>query len=65
MRPISTTRSVRDEFGENLTLNFRIKSNLRDVLDGQDDLIRGKEHGIDLVLRIGGKKGAKGVELIP
>ena len=65
MRPISTTRSVRDEFGGNLILNFRIKSNLRDVLAGQDDFIRGKEHGIDLVLRIGGKKNAQGVELIP
>ena len=44
MRPISTTRSVRDELGGNLTLNFQIKSNLLDVLAG-DDFIRGKNHG--------------------
>ena len=59
MRPISTTRSVRDEFGGNLTLNFRIKSNLKEVFAGQDDLIRGKKHGIDFVLRIGGKDCTK------
>ena len=45
MRPISTIRSVRDEFGGDLTLNFQIKSNLRDAFAGQDDFIRGKNHG--------------------
>ena len=45
MRPISTTRSVRDEFGGDLTLNFQIKSNLRGAFAGQDDFIRGKNHG--------------------
>ena len=45
MEPISTIRSVRDEFGGNLTLNFEIKSNLHDVFTGQDDFIRGKNHG--------------------
>ena len=44
-RPISTTRSVRDEFGGDLTLNFEIKTNLQDVFAGQDDFIRGKNHG--------------------
>ena len=65
MRPISTARSVRDEFGGNLTLNFQITLNLMEVLAGQEDLIRGKEHVIDLVLRIRGKNNAQGVELIP
>ena len=60
MRPISITRLVRDEFGGNLTLNFQIKSNIRDVHAGQDDLIRGKKHGIDSVLRIGGKDCTRG-----
>ena len=32
MRPISTTRSTRDEFGGDLTLNFQIEVNLKDVL---------------------------------
>ena len=59
MRPISTTRSVRDEFGGNLTLNFQIKPNLRNVLAGQDDLNRGKEHGICFVLRIGIRNNTK------
>ena len=45
VRPISTTRSVRDEFGGDLTLNFQIKTSLRDVFAGQDDLNRGKNHG--------------------
>ena len=45
MGPISTTGVVRDEFGGNLTLNFQIKSNLQDVFAGQDDFIRGKNHG--------------------
>ena len=45
VRPISTTRSVRDEFGGDLTLNFEIKTNLRDVFAGHDDFIRGKNHG--------------------
>ena len=45
VRPISTTRSVRDEFGGDLTLNFEIKTNLWDVFAGQDDFIRGKNHG--------------------
>ena len=40
-----TTRSVRDEFGGDLTLKFQIKSNLRDAFAGQDDFIRGKNHG--------------------
>ena len=57
--PISTTRSVRDEFDGNLTLNFRSKSNLKEVLAGQDHLIRGKKHGICFVLRIGDKNIAK------
>ena len=45
MRPISTTRSVRDGFGGDLTLNFQIKSNLRDAFAGQADFICGKNHG--------------------
>ena len=45
VRPISTTRSVRDEFGGDLTLNFQIKTNLRDVFAGQDDFNYGKKHG--------------------
>jgi len=55
VRPISTTRSVRDEFGRNLTLNFRINTNLTEVFAGQSNLIRGKNHGIDLSAGIGGK----------
>ena len=45
VRPISTTRSVRDEFGGNLTLNFQIKSSLREVFARQDDFTCGKNHG--------------------
>ena len=65
MRPISTIRSVRDEFSGDLTLNFRIKLNLNEVFSGYIDFIRGKDHGIDHVLRMGGKKRVEGVELIP
>ena len=45
VRPISTTQSVRDEFGGDLTPNFQLKTNLRDVFAGQDDFNRGKDHG--------------------
>ena len=45
VRPISTTRSVRDEFGGDLTLNFQIETNLREVFAGQDDFNHGKNHG--------------------
>ena len=65
MEPIPTTRSVRDESGGNLTLNFQFKSSLMEILYGWIDLIRRKQHGIDLVLGIGSKKNAQGVELIP
>ena len=36
-----------------------------EILCGWIDLIRGIEHGIDLVLGIESKKSAQGVELIP
>ena len=52
MRPISTTWWVRDGFGGNLTLNFRIEINLKEVFVGNNDLIRGTNHGIDFVLII-------------
>ena len=45
MRPISTIRSVRDEFGRDLTLNFQIQSNLKEVFSGWIVCIRGHDHG--------------------
>ena len=65
MRPISTTRSVRDEFGGNLTLNFQIKSNLLEVLTGQDDFIIGKIHGKAMCYESDVKELAHRVEPIP
>ena len=59
MEPSSTTQWVRDGFGGNLTLNFQFISNLKEVFAGHDDLIRGKNHDIDFVLRIGGKDCTK------
>ena len=45
MRPISTIRSVRDESGGDLTLNFQIQSNLKEVCSGWIVCIRGHDHG--------------------
>ena len=64
VRPISTVRLVRDEFcGE--TLKFSNQSRPKEVLAGWINLNRGKKHGIVLVLGIGVKKTAQGVEHLP
>ena len=65
MRPISTVRSVRDEFCGELTLNYLNQSRPKEVLDGYINLIRGKKHGIVLVLGIIVKMTAQGVEHVP
>ena len=39
MEPISSTRSVRDGFGGNLTLNFQFMTKLRSVFDGTISIV--------------------------
>ena len=65
VRPISTVRSVRDEFCGELTLNFLNKSRPKGVLVLWVNLNRGKKHGIVLVLGIGVKETTQGVEHLP
>ena len=65
VRPIFTFRSVRDEFCGELTLKFSNQSRPKEVLAGWINLNRGKKHGIVLVLGIGVKKTAQGVEHLP
>ena len=65
VRPISTFRLVRDEFCGELTLNFLNQTRTKEDLVGSIDLIRGKNHGIVLVLGIGVKMTAQGVEHVP
>ena len=65
VRPISTVRSVRDEFCGELTLKFSNQSRPKEVLAGWINLNRGKKHGIVLVLGIEVKKTAQGVEHLP
>ena len=45
MIPISTIRSVRNESSGDLTLNFQIHSNLKEVFSGWIVCIRGHDHG--------------------
>ena len=65
MRPISTFWSVRDEFCGELTLIFLNQSIPKEVFAGYINLIRGTKHGIVIVLGIGVKKAAQGVEQLP
>ena len=64
VRPISTLRSVRDEFCGELTLNFLNQYRPKEVFAGRININRGMKHGIVLVLGIGVKKTAQGVEHI-
>ena len=65
VRPIPTVRSVRDEFCGELTLKFSNQSRPKEVFAGWINLNRGKKHDIVLVLGIGVKKTAQGVEHLP
>ena len=59
VRPKLSDRSVRDEFGGNLTLSLCTKSNLKEVVDGYINLNHGKKLGIDLCARVRVKESTK------